>query len=185
MSPTERSRRDATITANLLAYLGDAGVDSVAAYHGLPGEPGGPDLPLTLDAAGFRVWLPVTAQPAAPLVWRRYHGPGTTRPGRFGIQEPVPRATGPDGADAPSSSLFTRVDTLVLPALAVDADGVRLGQGGGFYDRSIADLPKGGTLGSVTAIVDHEEFGVDVPRTTLDIAVATVITDKGVHRIGP
>ena len=166
----ERDARDAAIITHLTTNLADVG--PVAVYVGLPGEPGGPGLPAAMAGAGHEVWLPVVAQTAAPLTWRRYRGEEFTRPGRYGIREPVPDA----GTDVPSESLFDTVEALVVPALAVDADGVRLGQGGGFYDRSVTFRPKDGIL---MAIVDHEEFRVTVPRTDLDIAVPTVITQHG------
>lgn len=168
----ERARRDEAIVDHLLTAL--TGVGPVAAFAGLAGEPGGPGLPASLHNAGHEVWLPVVAQVDSPLHWRRFRGPGTTRRGKFGIEEPAP---GPDGEpDLFSDQLFSTVEALVVPALAVDKNGVRLGQGGGFYDRSVAECPKDGKL---IVIVDQEEFQVAVPQTDLDIAVPTVITHLG------
>lgn len=177
----ERSRRDAAIAANLLALLQDAARAScpgaVAAFAGLPGEPGGAALPDVLRDAGHEVWLPVVTGPARPLTWLPYLGGHSTRTGAFGITEPEETPEVP--APISTLELTTRLDALVIPALAVDRDGTRLGQGGGFYDRTLVDVTGAAKTGRIVAVVDHEEFGVDVPRTQLDISVECVVTDSG------
>lgn len=174
VNTTERDTRDAAITGYLADLLADAG--SVAVFVGLPGEPGGPGLPAAMAAAGHEVWLPVVTRSKTPLTWRFYRGEEAMEAGRFGIREPMPYPDDAAHADLSSQALFNTVEALVIPALAVDADGVRLGQGGGFYDRSLTHRPKDGRL---VSIVDHEEFRVPVPRTDLDIAVPNVITPHG------
>ncbi|WP_291479156.1 5-formyltetrahydrofolate cyclo-ligase [Corynebacterium sp.] len=189
----ERTRRDASITAHLLRLLarddqGDGGgTGPVAAFAGLPGEPGGPGLPEALHRAGHEVWLPVVPGPSRPLTWLPYRGAAAMRRGAFGIAEPTTETgttgtTETSGHRSPISSvdLSGRVTTLVIPALAVDRDGTRLGQGGGYYDRTLDILTDRGGPGRLVALVDHAEFGVDVPRTPLDARVQTVVTDSGV-----
>lgn len=185
----ERARRDAAIIDHLLTLLtdgGDVGPDAVAAFVGLPGEPGGPGLPEALRQAGFEVWLPVVPGPSQPLTWLPYRGQGSLRPGAFGIPEPteIPETS---GLRSPIScvELSGKVTTLVVPALAVDRDGTRLGQGGGYYDRTAAVLSGRDEPGRLVALVDHDEFGVDVPRTRLDIRVRDVVTDAGVFPTSP
>jgi 5-formyltetrahydrofolate cyclo-ligase len=184
----ERARRDTAIIAHLLTLLGDDGAapGAVAAFVGLPGEPGGPGLPEALRQAGFEVWLPVVPGPSQPLTWLPYRGPASLRPGAFGIPEPtdVPETS---GHRSPIScvELSGKVTTLVIPALAVDRDGTRLGQGGGYYDRTVGVLTSRGEPGRLVALVDHDEFGVDVPRTRLDTRVRTVVTDAGIFPISP
>lgn len=181
VSPDERRRRDDAIAGHLVTLLtGERPTDafpSVAAYAGLPGEPGGPALPEALRAAGVTVWLPVIAAADRPLTWLPYRGPGTTRPGPYGIPEP----TETPGHPSPISTvaLAAHVTTLVLPALAVGHDGTRLGQGGGYYDRTVGVLTGRAEPGRLVAVVDHAEFGVDVPRAPHDEAVQVVVTDTG------
>lgn len=191
VSETERRRRDAAIAANLVALLQVAPLQdappqdaagasypaAVAAFAGLPGEPGGATLPDVLRDAGHEVWLPVVAGPARPLTWLPYLGGHSTRTGAFGITEPEETPEVP--APISTVELATRLDTLVLPALAIDRDGTRLGQGGGFYDRTLAIFSGGPKPGRIAGVVDHAEFGVDVPRTPLDIQVGCVVTDAG------
>jgi 5-formyltetrahydrofolate cyclo-ligase len=199
----DRARRDAALVTNLCRYLDtldtldaiDGRPVAVAAFAPLPGEPGGADLPDRLAATGRQVWLPVVDAPGRPLRWLPDVGPDHRRTAAYGIREPVPvpSATGVD-APLPLSALPAGL-VVVLPALAVDADGVRLGQGGGFYDRTFAPdtIRHSGNIrtragaayrGRLLALVDHEEFGVPVPRTTLDLAVPVVVTDDGVSPTG-
>lgn len=118
--------------------------------------------------------------PGRPLRWARWTGAARTRQAAFGIREPLP-GDGDGDATVDTAVLLPRLVCLVLPALAVGPDGVRLGQGGGFYDRSVASAPPGGAEhGRLMAIVDHEEFGITVPGTDLDISVPVVVTDQGV-----
>jgi 5-formyltetrahydrofolate cyclo-ligase len=77
---------------------------------------------------GYAVALPVTPPSAAPLSFRRW-APGTVlRPGVFGTSEPDETA----GTVEP--------DALLIPLLAADSDGYRLGYGGGYYDRTLDAL---------------------------------------------
>jgi 5-formyltetrahydrofolate cyclo-ligase len=183
----ERARRDAAIIDHLRALLTrDGGPGAVAAFVGLPGEPGGAGLPEALRQAGFEVWLPVVPGPSQPLTWLPYRGPGSLRPGAFGIPEPTDTTETP-GPRSPIScvELSGKVTTLVVPALAVDRDGTRLGQGGGYYDRTAAVLTGRDEPGRLVALVDHDEFGVDVPRARLDVRVRDVVTNAGVFPTSP
>lgn len=155
---------------------------AVAAYSPLPGEPGGADLPEQIARTGRPVWLPVVSAPGVPLTWVRWRGDHRSRTGAFGIREPVS-----DKADVAydTGALLSRVQTLIVPALAVGPDGVRLGQGGGFYDRTLADLMSDpADHGRLLAVVDHAEFGIPVPGTQLDITVPLVVTEIGVFPTG-
>lgn len=174
----ERSRRDAAIADHLLALLEGHTDRTVAAFAGLPGEPGGAGLPDTLRDAGLEVWLPVVPGPARPLSWLPYRGSHSIRRGTFGIAEPSETPEFPSPIS--TVDLSGRVSTLVIPALAVDRDGTRLGQGGGYYDRTFSILTGRGEPGRLVAVVDHSEFGVDVPRTGHDASVQIVVTNSGI-----
>jgi len=160
----QRRADAAALAAGLPAVLeGVAG--PVCLFVAVGGEPGAtPDgaLPV-LDAAralGRRVLLPVTVGDA-PLDWAAYTGPEALAAGAYGLLEPTGPRLGPDAvADA---------GLVVVPALAVDHRGVRLGRGGGHYDRT---LPLAGAHTRLVALVgDDELVAGPLPAEPHDVAV--------------
>jgi 5-formyltetrahydrofolate cyclo-ligase len=127
----------------------------VAGYEPLPSEPGSYELLEELTARGVEVLVPVTL-PDRDLDWRRAHSGPTDR--TLGV-----------GAVA-------RVDCVLAPALAVAADGTRLGRGGGSYDRALARLP---ARTVVAALVYDDELVDALPRDAWDVAVDAVVTPSG------
>jgi 5-formyltetrahydrofolate cyclo-ligase len=144
---------------------------TVTAYVSVGEEPGTGPLVDRLHAAGVRVLLPVVL-PDLDVDWAEYTGPDSLATARLGLLEP----TGPRlGVDA-----VLDADVLLVPGLAVSTTGVRLGRGGGCYDRVLAraaDRP--------TAVLLHEdEVGPDVPREPHDRRVGHAITPGGVVPLG-
>ncbi|MFD3511853.1 5-formyltetrahydrofolate cyclo-ligase [Streptomyces sp. NPDC058657] len=114
-----------------LPELADAG--TVAAYVSIGREPGTRVLLDSLRARGVRVLLPVLLADN-DLDWAAYEGLQALEPAGRGLLEP----TGPRlGVDA-----VREADAVLLPGLAVDGRGMRLGRGGGSYDRVLARLER-------------------------------------------
>ena len=107
---------------------------TIAAYYSLASEPDTHGLVYALWKRGGYVLLP-RLLPDADLDWASYEGPDSLRPGPRGLAEPSEPSRGP-GAVA-------RADLVLVPALAVDRGGVRLGRGGGSYDRALARVGPG------------------------------------------
>jgi len=150
----------------LAVHAGAIPAGTVAAFVGTRTEP--PTLPLleALRAAGRRVLLPVL-RADMDLEWAEFSGEDALRPARLGLLEPA----------GPSLGVAAVADAgLVLaPALAVDAAGRRLGQGGGSYDRALA---RAGA--PVVAIVfDDEVRDEPIPVEPHDRPVAGVLTPGG------
>jgi 5-formyltetrahydrofolate cyclo-ligase len=144
---------------------------TVAAYVSVSSEPGtGPLLDL-LVGAGKRVVLPLL-QPDDDLDWAEYAGPDSLRTAGRGLLEPIGRPLGPEAV--------ATADVVLVPGLAVGRDGVRLGRGGGSYDRALARVPVG-TF--VCVLLNSEEVLDAVPRDDHDQAVTAVATELGVTRL--
>jgi 5-formyltetrahydrofolate cyclo-ligase len=143
------------------------GVASVAGYVPLPGEPGGPGLPDALAKVCGRLLLPVLL-PDLDLDWAAYGGmlvPGTLVPGARGLREPVGTRLG--------RAAIATAHLVIVPALAVDLHGVRLGKGGGSYDRALSRVPPS-TL--TVAVVYDREVLVRVPEQPHDQRVHAIVT---------
>jgi len=124
LSVTVRAGFDAAVVQLVDSLVRGGAARLVAAYAPLHGEPGGDGLLPALRAAGVDVLLPVLRDDL-DLDWALHNG--TLRPGRFGLSEPTGRA-----------AEIQEADLVLVPALAVDVHGNRLGKGGGSYDRALA-----------------------------------------------
>lgn len=144
----------------------------VCAYRPVGTEPGSTDLLDRLVATGCTVLLPVTGSPAA-LDWARYV-PGTRfEPGALGIPEPTGPRLGP--------AAVGEADAVLVPALAVDHRGVRLGRGAGWYDRSLALARPGATI----AVIRDDEYVPELPAEPHDLPVSAVLTPaRGIFPVG-
>ncbi|MFI2234184.1 5-formyltetrahydrofolate cyclo-ligase [Nocardia testacea] len=165
----------ATEAAALAAAAGDLGpAEWVCAYVPMRDEPGSVAMPEALRAAGNRVLLPVTGAPG-PLRWGEFTGAGSLRPGRYGLLEPA-------GAVLPPETV-ARAEVLLIPALAVDRRGVRLGQGAGYYDRT---LGMADPTARRTVVVRDDEVVDRLPEEPHDIRMTWVLTPGGgLRRLGP
>jgi len=144
---------------------------TVAAYVSVSSEPGTGPLLEILRAAGKRVILPVL-QPDNDLDWAAYDGPASLRSAGRGLLEP----DGPLlGFDAVATA-----DAVLVPGLAVGRDGMRLGRGGGSYDRVLGRIPVG-TF--VCVLLNSEEVLDSVPREDHDRPVSAVATETGILRL--
>jgi 5-formyltetrahydrofolate cyclo-ligase len=144
---------------------------TVAAYVSVDTEPGTGPLLDRLRAMGRRVVVPVVL-PDLDLDWAVYDGPDSLTRARRGLLEP----TGPRlGLDAVATA-----DVVLTPGLAVDRRGMRLGQGGGCYDRALGRVPVG--TFTCTLLYDGELLD-EVPSEAHDRPVTAVVTPSGLTRI--
>ncbi|WP_191873711.1 5-formyltetrahydrofolate cyclo-ligase [Streptomyces filipinensis] len=150
---------------------------TVAAYVSVGGEPGTTALLDALRARGVRVLLPVLL-PDNDLDWGAYAGPDSLarvqHGGRMALFEPSGARLGPDAV--------TAADVVLLPGLAVDARGMRLGRGGGSYDRVLARLERAGARPRLVVLLYDTEVVAHVPAEAHDKPVHAVVTPSGVRR---
>ena len=135
---------------------------TIAAYYSLASEPDTHGLVYALWKRGSYVLLPLL-RPDADLDWASYEGPDSLRPGPRGLAEP---AEPPRGMGA-----VARADLVLVPALAVDRGGVRLGRGGGSYDRALARVGPG--VPTIALVYDGELLD-EVPADDHDQRVRLV-----------
>lgn len=154
---------DQAVRARLVDLV--RGVPTVACYVPLPGEPGGPELPDVLAPVCGRLLLPLL-RPDNDLDWAVYDG--LLVPAPRGLREPDAPALGPDE--------ITRAQVVLVPAVAVDRQGVRLGRGGGSYDRALARVGPGTLVAAL--LYDHEVLD-EVPEQPHDRRVDAVVTPSG------
>lgn len=147
------------------------GARTVAAYVATPTEPPTEPLLAALREAGVRVLLPVVD--GERLDWAA--DTGERRPGEFGIPVPAGPRLGP--------AALALAEVVLVPTLAVDRHGVRLGRGRGFYDRA---LPlRSSTALTVAIVYDDEVLDDDLPAEPHDVNVDAVLTPAGVRRLRP
>ncbi|MFJ4771554.1 5-formyltetrahydrofolate cyclo-ligase [Streptomyces uncialis] len=150
---------------------------TVAAYVSVGGEPGTLPLLDDLHARGVRVLLPVLLDDN-DLDWGRYDGPesltAVRHAGRMTLLEPRGPRLGPDAVLA--------ADAVLLPGLAVDHRGMRLGRGGGSYDRVLARLERSGADPALVVLLYDTEVRARVPAEAHDRPVHAVVTPSGIRR---
>ncbi|MFJ8807370.1 5-formyltetrahydrofolate cyclo-ligase [Streptomyces sp. NPDC102490] len=150
---------------------------AVAAYVSVGAEPGTLALLDALRARGVRVLLPVLL-PDNDLDWGEYAGEGSLarvrHGGRMELYEPAGERLGPDAV--------TRADVVLLPGVAVDGRGLRLGRGGGSYDRVLARLDAAGARPALLVLLYDREVVAHVPAEPHDRPVDAVVTPSGVRR---
>lgn len=154
-----RVMRDTLLTLPEVEMAG-----SIAAYVSMDTEPDTHGLIFALWKRGSYVLLP-RLLPDNDLDWSSYEGPDSLRPGPAGFPESTEPARGVEAIKA--------ADVVIVPALAVDRTGVRLGRGGGSYDRALARVQP--SILTVSMVFDSEL--VDrLPSEPHDRPVRAVIT---------
>jgi 5-formyltetrahydrofolate cyclo-ligase len=139
-------------------------VSLIAAYLSVGTEPATRPLLDTLSSVGVRIVVPVVVGDG--LDWVEYAPGCEVAVGALGVAEP----SGPRlGAEVVRSA-----DVVLVPALAVDTSGMRLGRGRGFYDRALADI-----TAPAVAVVYDEELVERVPAEPHDQRVQGALRPAG------
>ncbi len=165
------------LAARALALPEVAGARAVAAYVSVGAEPGTLALLDALRARGVRVLLPALL-PNNDLDWGEYAGADSLarvrHGGRMELSEPGGERLGPGAV--------TEADVVLLPGVAVDGRGLRLGRGGGSYDRVLARLERAGARPALLVLLYDGEVVDRVPAEPHDRPVDAVVTPSGVRR---
>lgn len=131
-----------------------------------------PDISPLADIArrdGKKIAFPISVTKDCTLDFRFISSPDELEIGAYGIREPR--------ADAERATLSERT-LCIVPALAVDADGYRLGYGKGYYDRFLSTFE-----GSAVVAIHSSLVCERLPRNDTDIPIKTIITETGAIRL--
>ncbi len=162
-----RSIRDVVLSLPEIQMAG-----TVAAYLSVGTEPGTRGLVYALWKRGSYVLLPLL-QADNDLDWASYEGPDSLAPAPRGLLEPTEPRRG--------VAAVTSADLVIVPALAVDRAGRRLGRGGGSYDRVLARI--GAAIPTVALLYDGELLD-EIPAGPLDQPVRMVAQPRqGITRL--
>ncbi len=173
LSPDRYAALGALISSRALTLPSVVQASVVHVYWPLPeqGEVDTRPLIAALRGQEKTVVLPVVTSydPASPkMEHRRYEGLAATTKNRWGIREPTGTASLP--ADA--------IDVVLVPALGVDQQGNRIGQGAGYYDAFLQAVD-----GPRIALVYDDCFVPRLPSDPHDIPITTVVSERGITPI--
>lgn len=155
------------LAGHLLRILENRPARTLATYWAVGSEIDLSKLMVVLADEGWNIALPVVVEAGQPLVFRRW------LPGDSLVQGPL-RTLQP-----PSTGERLIPEIILVPLLAFDSEGYRLGQGGGFYDRTLETLKREepGLLaigvGFACQRMDH------VPRDRYDQQLDMIVTEEG------
>jgi 5-formyltetrahydrofolate cyclo-ligase len=161
LTPEMRARLDAAISARLLAWLERQSVRCLGVYWPIRGEP---DLRHAYDAIarqGVQLALPVVVGTDLPLHFAAWSPGEPTETGPMNVSVPVP----PHRIVSP--------DALLIPCVGFNRERIRLGYGGGFYDRTLARAPRPLAIG-----IAYQQALAEFAAEPHDVALDIVITEE-------
>lgn len=163
-----RQQWDRSISVRVLAWLNANPVRRLGVYWPIRSEPDLRELYRTLSSHGVELALPVVTSRDAPLAFARWQPGAPLIKDAFGAMVPQ---------DADNVLM---PDALLIPCVGFNIDNIRLGYGGGFYDRTLAAMPRPLAVG-VAYECCRAEFGAD----TFDVPLDVVITEQAPLEFAP
>jgi 5-formyltetrahydrofolate cyclo-ligase len=166
----ERQRVGFGIAAVVTALVESRRPGTIACYLSVGSEPPTEETLLLMNEIGVPVMVPVL-RPDADLNWVRYVPGEDVVAGLRGTIQP---ADGSKPADLSSTEL------ILVPALAIDRNGHRLGRGGGSYDRALRNSHP---TAEIFAVLYDDEVVADLPYGPHDRTVSGAVTASGLRRV--
>ncbi|WP_108397910.1 5-formyltetrahydrofolate cyclo-ligase [Devosia submarina] len=170
LSPTERAEASAAVARLFFDNIKPYPEDVIAAFWPIRDELDCQPIMVRLMEANYTLVLPAVLEREQALEMRVWEQGASLYAAGFGTLAPSPLAP------------TVVPDVVLLPLLGFDALGTRLGYGGGYYDRTLASLPKKPKL--VGLAFAAQELPL-IPREPHDVALDIVITEAGVRQFGP
>jgi 5-formyltetrahydrofolate cyclo-ligase len=156
---------------NLLAHVPLARGAIVSAYIAIGEEADPQPLLKALRERGHRIALPRVVGKGKPLAFHLYEAGAKLVPGPFGLSQPAPDWPGTDP------------DMLIVPLLAFDGEGNRLGYGAGFYDRTLAGLRARRKIFAIGYAFSGQEVA-EVPHDESDEKLDAIVTERYARKFG-
>ena len=177
LDAVQRQSAAAGLLRNLMTLDAFTAADSVALYLVNDGEIDPIDVMHWCWNNGRRTYVPIVIQQQGnSLVFAPVSSDSEFRENRFGIPEPV--------VDQSEIIRAAELDLVLLPLVAFDASGNRIGMGGGFYDRTFEFVRDQGALVPTMIGIAHELQRVpQIESESWDIPLSTVVTDSGVYHM--
>jgi 5-formyltetrahydrofolate cyclo-ligase len=147
----------------------EAGMHIVSAFHPFRSEVDTRPLLVRLAGEGWTTCLPVVLGEGLPLEFRRWLPGEALVKGAMDIERP------------PETAPVLEPDVLLVPMLAFDASGYRLGYGGGFYDRTLAKLRAKKKVIAI-GVAYAAQQAAHVPHAAHDQPLDFVMTEKGIFK---
>ncbi|MBN9605094.1 MAG: 5-formyltetrahydrofolate cyclo-ligase [Actinomycetales bacterium] len=164
---TQREHDAAGLAAHLRELVERTGARSLSAYLSLPDEPPTREFLAWATERGIRVLLPISREDGL-LDWALYDGADEILDA-FGMPAPSTELLSP--------LAINDVDLMLVPAAAVDREGMRLGWGRGYFDKTLGSIEG---CPPVYAVLFDGELVDEVPRERHDMPVDGVVTPAGI-----
>ena len=168
LPPELRAEHSRAICRRLYEHTALSKAERVMLYAAAGTEPDLAELAGLLSADGKRLYYPVccaegmmyAAAPDSPDAWRT---------GKYGIAEPAPEHSPPISPE--------KLDAVIVPCVAFDAEHRRLGHGGGYYDRFLPFCTRAVKLAAAFEV----QLAAAVPIDSFDVAMDAVATELRIY----
>jgi len=167
LSPSQIAEHSKIISQRLLDLLN--GFETVMVYASKAPEVETKDLIVDLNRRGVRVIVPIIERETCSLRLSYLPDPSALVPSTFNVPEPI-------GHEIPARP--GDVEAVVIPMLAFDAEGNRLGYGAGYYDRFLCRYPHPKKIGIAFSCQQADS----IPADENDVKMDYIVTEKGIIR---
>ncbi len=164
LSAARRQELSARVVGHLEKWLAARAADVVGLYYAVKGEPD--VLALARSSAASAFALPVVGEKPGAMVFHTFQFKDDLKKSRLGVMEPL--------VTAPVTKL-TASSVVIVPAVALDRTGARLGYGGGYYDRFLEEFP-----GTAIGVVFRSMMVASLPVLPHDRHLPFAVTEEGV-----
>jgi len=167
--PHMRSTHDQAIRGHLLQAISSRGITSLAAYWPFDGEPDLVPLCQQLMSSTFEVALPVVSgRSDHAMEFHHWYAETSLKQNQYGIREPLKT----------SSISLAGFDMLLMPLVAYDKSGNRVGMGSGYYDRHLESLREASQPLRVGVAYSLQEVA-KLKKNDWDVPLHAVVTEHG------